>query len=214
LPYADDNPARYPVGVLGVKVVFAHDTEVALAAAVALVNTLDGADDHLTDLAALDEFVEAWGWTGTRTHDAQELGPVRALRPQLRALWDSDEDEVARRVNDMLRAAKALPQLVKHDAWDYHLHATPPEAPLATRMAVEAAMAFVDVVRNRALDRLRVCDMDDCDAVTIDLTKNKSKRYCDGGCSNRAAVAAYRARRATSRGQTSADAATPQAGHV
>jgi predicted RNA-binding Zn ribbon-like protein len=32
--------------------------------------------------------------------------------------------------------------------------------------------------------------------VAIDLTKNKSKRYCDGGCSNRAAVAAYRARKA------------------
>jgi len=176
-------------------VVFAHDTEVALAAAVALVNTLDGPDDHLTDLAALDEFVEAWSWTGTRTHDAHELEAVRALRPQLRALWDSNEDEVVRRVNDMLRAANALPQLVKHDAWDYHLHARP-EAPLATRMAVEAAMAFVDIVRSSGLDRLRVCDMDDCAAVAIDLTKNKSKRYCDGGCSNRAAVAAYRARKA------------------
>jgi predicted RNA-binding Zn ribbon-like protein len=186
----------YPGSLLGVKVVFAHDTEVALAAAVALVNTLDGPDDHLTDLAALDQFVEAWGWTGMRTHDAREFEAVRALRPQLRALWDSDEDEVVRRVNDMLRAANALPQLVKHDAWDYHLHATPAEAPLATRMAVEAAMAFVDIVRSGALDRLRICEMDDCDAVAIDLTKNKSKRYCDAGCSNRAAVAAYRARRA------------------
>ena len=174
--------------------VFAHDTEVALAAAVALVNTVDGADDHLTDLAALDEFVQAWGWTGTRTHDARELEAVRALRPQLRALWDSDKDEAVQRVNDMLRAGHALPQLVKHDAWDYHLHATAPQAPLATRMAVEAAMAFVDLVRNQALDRLRICDMHDCNAVTIDLTKNKSKRYCDSGCSNRAAVAAYRAR--------------------
>jgi predicted RNA-binding Zn ribbon-like protein len=177
-------------------VVFAHDTEVALAGAVALVNTLDGPDDRLTDLAALDEFVEAWGWTGKRTYDARELKAVRALRPQLRALWECNEDEVVRRVNDMLRAANALPQLVKHDTWHYHMHATSPEAPLAIRMAVEAAMAFVDVVRSRGLDRLRVCDMNDCNAVAIDLTKNKSKRYCDGGCSNRAAVAAYRARRA------------------
>lgn len=176
--------------------VFAHDTEVALAATVALVNTLDGADDHLSDGAALDEFVDTWGWTGTRTHDAEELEAVRALRPQLRALWTSDKDQVAQRVNDMLRAGNALPQLAKHDAWDYHLHATAPEAPLATRIAVEAAMAFVDVVRSQALDRLRICDMHDCDAVTIDLTKNKSKRYCDSGCSNRAAVAAYRARQA------------------
>jgi predicted RNA-binding Zn ribbon-like protein len=191
-------------------VVFAHDTEVALAAAVALVNTLDGADDHLTDLTNLDEFVFAWGWTGRRTHDAQELEAVRALRPQLRALWESDKDEVVQQVNDMLRAGNALPQLVKHDGWDYHLHATAPQAPLATRMAVEAAMAFIDVVRSQALDRLRICDMHDCEAVTIDLTKNKSKRYCDSGCSNRAAVAAYRARRAGSAGQTNSAAATVQ----
>ena len=184
--------------------VFAHDTEVALAATVALVNTLDGADDHLTELAALDEFVDTWGWTGTRTHDAQELEAVRALRQQLRALWDSEKDEVVQRVNDMLRAGNALPQLVKHDTWDYHLHATAPEAPFATRIAVEAAMAFIDVVRSQALDRLRICDMHDCNAVTIDLTKNKSKRYCDAGCSNRAAVAAYRARQAATRHNTNA----------
>ena len=194
--------------------VFAHDTEVALAATVALVNTLDGAADHLADLAALDEFVDTWGWTGTRTHDAQELEAVRALRPQLRALWDSEKDEVVQRVNDMLRAGNALPQLVKHDAWDYHLHATAPEAPLATRIAVEAAMAFIDVVRSQALDRLRICDMHDCNAVTIDLTKNKSKRYCDAGCSNRAAVAAYRARQAATRQNTNAATATLLAGHV
>jgi len=193
-------------------VVFAHDTEVALAATVALVNTLDGADDHLTDLAALDEFLDTWGFTGTRTHDAQELEAVRALRSQLRALWASDKDEVAQRVNDMLRAGNALPQLAKHDAWDYHLHATAPEAPLATRIAVEAAMAFVDVVRSQALDRLRICDMHDCTAVTIDLTKNKSKRYCDSGCSNRAAVAAYRARQAAVQPHTAT--ATPHAGRT
>ena len=194
--------------------VFAHDTEVALAATVALVNTLDGAADHLADLAALDEFVDTWGWTGTRTHDAQELEAVRALRPQLRALWDSEKDEVVQRVNEMLRAGNALPQLVKHDAWDYHLHATAPEAPLATRIAVEAAMAFIDVVRSQALDRLRICDMHDCNAVTIDLTKNKSKRYCDAGCSNRAAVAAYRARQAATRHNTNAATATLLAGHL
>jgi predicted RNA-binding Zn ribbon-like protein len=186
----------YRPGVTGVKVIFAHDTEVALAAAAALVNTVDGSADRLSDLAALDEFVATWSWTGKRTHDAGELAAVRALRPQLRALWDTDKDDVVRRVNDMLRAAKALPQLVKHDAWDYHLHATAPEAPLATRMAVEAAMAFVDVVRTDRLDRLRICEQDGCGAVAVDLSKNKSKRYCDGACSNRAAVAAYRARKA------------------
>src|SRR5690348_17666730 len=37
-----------------------------------------------------------------------------------------------------------------HDRFDYHLHATPPEAGLDRRMLVEAAMAFVDVIRMRS----------------------------------------------------------------
>ncbi|HET6878508.1 MAG TPA: CGNR zinc finger domain-containing protein, partial [Jatrophihabitans sp.] len=78
--------------------------------------------------------------------------------------------------------------------WDYHLHATPPDAPLADRMAVEAAMAFVDVIRMGELSRLRVCAADDCEDVVVDLSKNRSRRFCDSGCGNRANVAAYRAR--------------------
>ena len=174
---------------------FAHDTEVALAAAAALVNTLDGDQDALTDVAALDAFVQQWGWTGTRRRDAAEHGAVRALRPVLRELWDLDEDGVVVRVNALLHDAGALPQLVAHDDWGYHLHATTPQAPLADRMAVEAAMAFVDVVRQHELDRLSVCGADDCDDVLVDLSKNRSRRYCSTSCANRVNVAAFRARR-------------------
>jgi predicted RNA-binding Zn ribbon-like protein len=176
-------------------VIFAHDTEVGLAAAAALVNTLDG-DDELSDPAALDEFVTSWGWTGERTGDEAELRSVRDLRPRLRQFWDNDEERVVELANTLLQDAKALPQLVRHGEWDYHLHATPPDAPLATRMAVEAAMAIVDVVRSNELGRLRVCDYPGCNNVLVDLSKNRSKRFCEAGCGNRAAVAAYRARKA------------------
>jgi predicted RNA-binding Zn ribbon-like protein len=176
--------------------IFTHDTEVALAGAAALVNTLDGERELLPDPASLDEFVRTWGWTGERDHDNAELQAVRDLRPRLRRPWELDERGTVQLVNELLREANALPQLVKHDQWDYHLHATPSHAPLATRMAVDAAMAFVDVVRGQQLSRLRICAADDCDNVVVDLSKNRSKRYCDGGCGNRAAVAAYRARKA------------------
>jgi predicted RNA-binding Zn ribbon-like protein len=177
-------------------VLFTHDTEVALAAAAALVNTADGEDDQLTDISALDDFVLAWGWTGDFRRDEAELRAVRELRPRLRTIWHSDVDQVVEQVNALLAEARALPQLVRHDEWDYHLHATPPDAPLATRMAVEAAMAFVDVVRAGELSRLRICAFDGCENVVVDLSKNRSKRFCDDGCGNRAAVAAYRARKA------------------
>jgi predicted RNA-binding Zn ribbon-like protein len=175
---------------------FTHDTEDALAGAAALVNTLDGERELLPDPATLDEFVRTWGWTGERDHDDAELHAVRDLRVRLRRLWEVDEKGIVHLVNELLREANALPQLVKHDQWDYHLHATPPQAPLATRMAVEAAMAFVDVVRGKELSRLRICAAHDCLSVVVDLSKNHSKRYCDAGCGNRTAVAAYRARKA------------------
>ncbi len=175
---------------------FAHDTEIALAGAAALVNTQQRERDELTDVASLDAFVQQWGWTGARRGDAAELDAVRRLRPRLRRLWELDEDGVVELVNQMLREAGALPQLVTHDDWGYHLHATPSQAPLADRMAVEAAMAVVDVVRLQQLDRLSTCSADDCDDVLVDLTKNRSRRYCSTSCANRINVAAFRARRA------------------
>lgn len=186
------------VDLTGVKMIFAHDTEVSLVEAAALVNTAGAEVEHLPDVAALDAFIDHYQWTGRRDHDEAELRGVRALRPRLREIWDAGEaheDRVVDIVNQLLRDGRALPQLVKHDHWDYHLHATPPEAPLATRMAVDMAMAFVEVVRRKELGRLRLCEYPGCADVVIDLSKNRSKRYCDGGCGNRAAVNAYRARK-------------------
>jgi predicted RNA-binding Zn ribbon-like protein len=182
----------------GVKVLFTPDTEIALIAAAALVNTAD--EERLPDVESLDRFVAQWGWTGQRKRDEAELKSVRQLRPRLRELWQADEERVVEIINGLLRESQALPQLVKHDEWDWHLHATPPHAPLATRMAVEAVMAFVDVVRAKELSRLRICDYPGCGNVVIDLSKNRSKRFCDNGCGNRAAVAAYRARKAAASG--------------
>lgn len=175
---------------------FTDDTAYALRGAAGLANTLpgDGAD-RLTTVEALDAFVAAWRWTGSRTHDDTEVQQVRALRPTIRRLWTADEATVVEQVNRLLAQAAAVPRLVNHDGWGWHLHATPPEAPLATRMAVEAAMALVDVVRAGALDRLGQCAADDCDNLVVDLSRNRSRRYCESGCGNRAAVAAYRARR-------------------
>jgi predicted RNA-binding Zn ribbon-like protein len=174
--------------------IFAHDTEVALAAAAALVNTAQNDSESLATVKQLDEFARTWGWTGSRTHDAHELASVQALRPTLAQLWTADEDHAVNIVNKLLRSGHALPQLVKHDEWDYHVHATASDAPLAERMAVEAAMAMSDVIRMKELDRLQMCAGTDCSDVFVDLSKNRSRRFCSSTCSNRTNVAAYRAR--------------------
>ena len=176
--------------------IFAYDTEVGLVSAAALVNTAARDSELLADPAALDVFLTEQQWSGARTGSTDELAEVTTLRPVLRRFWELDEVGAVALVNRLLRDANALPQLVRHDHWDWHLHATQPEAPLATRMAVEAAMAMIDVIRTGEMSRLRVCAADDCDAVVVDLSKNRSKRYCAvGNCGNRAHVAAYRKRR-------------------
>jgi predicted RNA-binding Zn ribbon-like protein len=124
---------------------------------------------------------------------------VRALRDHLRRFWAiRDRDSAARYVNDLLAETGARPFLTKHDAFDWHLHLTHDDAPLASRIGAEAAMGFLDLIREDQLGRLRTCAAADCDDVLVDLSKNRSKRYCDtGNCGNRTNVAAYRARRRT-----------------
>ncbi len=174
---------------------FTHDTETSLNWTAALVNTGRGGQEQLPDVAALDVFVDQWQWTGSRTHDQAELDAVRALRPRFAQLWEMSEDEAVGLVNQLLRESNALPQLVRHDGWEYHVHATSPDVPLADRMAVDVAMAMADVIRTGQLARLRHCAAADCDDVLVDLSKNRSRRFCTLTCANRVNVAAFRSRR-------------------
>ncbi|WP_460628609.1 CGNR zinc finger domain-containing protein [Intrasporangium mesophilum] len=186
----------------GVNSVFTHDAEEALQWGAELVNTMPGSvpgdtsADTLTTLDDLRDFFEGKPWTGRFDRDAAELEAVRALRPRLRQFWESSEPDVVEMVNVMLAEAGAVPRLVNHDDIGWHVHATPLDAPLDQRMAVEFAFAMIDVVRADGLDRLRVCEAEDCDDVVVDLSKNRSRRYCDGGCAAKAHTAAYRARKA------------------
>jgi predicted RNA-binding Zn ribbon-like protein len=175
-------------------VVFTHDTEAALLAAVALVNTAVE-PDTLTTHEDLVEFLDEHEFTGVRRGDDAELEGVRRLRPRLRALLTSERDEAADLVNQMLVADRALPQLVRHGGHDWHIHAVGADAPLEARIAVETAMAMVDVIRADETSRLGVCASSTCDGLVLDLSRNRSRIFCSTACSNRAAVAAYRSRR-------------------
>jgi predicted RNA-binding Zn ribbon-like protein len=173
---------------------FTHDTTASLLAAVALVNSAEE-PDTMTDPAQLDAFFVEHGYTGSRANDAAELEAVRALRAPLRRLLTSDRDTTVELVNEVLARHHVVPQLVRHDGFDYHLHATDPSTPLADRIAVETAMAMVDVIRADEMSRLSVCADDTCGGLVLDLSRNRSRRYCSTACGNRIAVAAYRARK-------------------
>ena len=179
---------------------FTYDTEVALISAAALINTGKEHPDQLGTTADLARFLDEQRFSGFRAGTRAELHAVQELRHELEVIWLSTEAGAVEQVNRILRSTNALPQLVRHDDWDWHLHATESSAPLRDRMATEAAMALADVIRGHELDRLRTCAADDCQGAVLDLSRNRSKRYCaTGNCGNRMHVKAYRARLARER---------------
>lgn len=171
-----------------------HDTELNLRAAVALVNSAEP-PDTLTTLDELDEHFRQWGYTHWSTRKRSDLDQIRSLRSELRDLLTGSRAHGVEIVNRWLREAGAVPQLVRHDDVDWHIHALADTAALAERIRVETALAMIDVIRADEMSRLGICAGSDCEGVVLDLSRNRSKIFCDSTCSNRAAVAAYRARK-------------------
>ncbi|WP_062516658.1 CGNR zinc finger domain-containing protein [Demequina gelatinilytica] len=171
---------------------FAHDTAEALESGVFLSNS-ELEPDTLTSLDELVEFFDRFGYTGRRP-TSDDLEPVRAIRTPLRHLFLASRDDAVPQINAILAEQHALPQLVRHGEVDWHIHATSDDQPLHVRILVETAMAMIDVIRSHELQRFSRCAMDDCEGVVLDLSRNRSRKYCTVTCTNRAAQAAFRAR--------------------
>ncbi|MGX6600537.1 CGNR zinc finger domain-containing protein [Micromonosporaceae bacterium Da 78-11] len=178
---------------------FAPDTEEALEFVVALANTDPGAsrrgDDEISTVDRLADLLARYPYSGRIDHDETELREVQRTRALLRQVWLLDRDEAVAAVNKMLRDAKALPYLARHDTLDWHMHATAADAPLAERIRVEAALALADVIRMNETGRLRECGADNCTGLVLDLSRNGSKRFCTVRCGNRMNMIAFRERR-------------------
>ena len=174
--------------------VFGHDTVADLESAAFLANS-ELEPDTLTDFQHLEAFFDDFGYTSARPKKS-DLEPVRAIRTTLRALFKTSRDRAVPLVNEILAEQQALPQLVRHGDVDWHIHATADDSPLASRILVETAMALIEVIRADEFARFGECEMDDCDGIVLDLSRNRSRKYCSVTCTNRAAQAAYRARQA------------------
>jgi predicted RNA-binding Zn ribbon-like protein len=177
---------------------FTPDTEDAIAFLIALGNTAPAAsrsgDDELATTASLTALVDEHGYSGRFDRDDAELASVVRVRDELRVMWTLPRDELVAEINRWLREVNALPFLVRHDRFDWHLHATEADAPLADRMRAEGALALAEVVRADATGRMRVCAADDCTGLLLDQSRNGSKRFCSVRCGNRVNQQGFRER--------------------
>ena len=173
--------------------VFTPDVSDALGAAAELANSAQD-PDALETLAELTEFFDRWRYTGRRPRTRADLEAMREARPLLRAMLTADRETAVELVNTVLAEQQAIPQLVRHDHLDWHVHAIDEDRPLPERVLVETAMALIDLVRADEMERLGICAASDCDAVVVDFSRNRSRKFCSTTCGNREAQAAYRAR--------------------
>ncbi|MFK0254721.1 CGNR zinc finger domain-containing protein [Streptomyces sp. NPDC090445] len=176
-----------------------HDTRGALDVVVALVNTAAEADqpDGLADIGSLREFVREYKISDVGDLGARDLAGVRAVRGKFAQIFGAPHTRAAAGlINELVATAGTTPQLTNHDGYDWHVHYFAPGASLGDHLAADGGMALAFIVVSGEEERLRRCEAPDCRRAFVDLSRNRSRRYCDSRtCGNRLHVAAYRARR-------------------
>lgn len=179
--------------------IFSHDTEHALLCVVDLVNSApgSGSPELLGDVEALQRFVDRNGVSETGPLSEGDVDAVHRLRGPLRSVFTASDDRAAARaVNAVVARSPVTPRLTDHDGYHWHMHYFSPGASLDEHLAVDCGIALGLVIAAGERERLRVCEAPDCEQVLVDLSRNRSKRYCDARtCGNRLHVAAYRERR-------------------
>ncbi|MER6118298.1 CGNR zinc finger domain-containing protein [Streptomyces sp. NPDC001743] len=182
-----------------------HDIRIALDVVVDLVNTApDGGQpeggppvDGLADIEALYAFAARHRVSGVRELDGKDLRAVHDVRARFAEVFAAADARVAASlVNALVAAAGTTPQLSNHDGYDWHVHYFAPDASLADHLAADCGMALAFIIVAGETERLRRCEAPDCRRAFVDLSRNRSRRYCSSRtCGNRLHVAAYRARR-------------------
>ncbi|MFD9538871.1 CGNR zinc finger domain-containing protein [Streptomyces sp. NPDC060022] len=176
-----------------------HDTRIALDTVVDLVNTAPESEpaDGLPDVDALYDFAERHLISGVGELGEKDLRAVQDVRTLFAEVFAApDARTAADLVNRLVAAAGTTPQLTNHDGYDWHVHYFAPDASVSDHLAADCGMALAFIVVAGEQERLRRCEAPDCRRAFVDLSRNRSRRYCSSRtCGNRLHVAAYRARR-------------------
>ena len=152
--------------------------------------------ERLATLADLQRFLREYGFPAEQRLSDEDLATVRRLSSALREVVEADHDEtVSKRLNELLEGARVRAGLVAdaEGGWRIGLAAGASLEPVA-RLATEAVLGLALALQCHGRDRLRTCAAVPCREVFIDLSRNRSRRYCSDRCANRHNVAAFRER--------------------
>ncbi|GFH38629.1 CGNR zinc finger domain-containing protein [Streptomyces pacificus] len=178
-----------------------HDTRIALDVVVDLVNTAPGRDgpgqDGLAEVSSLSTLVEKYSISDVGDLGQKDLDAVREVRNRFENVFAAPDARTASElINRLVASAGTTPRLTDHDGYDWHVHYFAPGASVAEHLAADCGMALAFMIVAGEQERLRRCEAPGCGRAFVDLSRNRSRRYCDSRtCGNRLHVAAYRARR-------------------
>ncbi len=175
---------------------FTHYTDAAVQTAADLVNSIGSTtgNEYLGTPEAVHEFMEAHEISHSGRVTQEDVAELHRLRERLRAAFEAPgEAETSRILNELIAETETTPRLTNHDG-DWHFHYTPDEASLGRRVATITAMGLAMVIAQYGRERFGICAADSCKDVFVDMSRNRSRRYCNEICSTRMNVAAYRTR--------------------
>jgi len=164
-------------------------TATDLELAVLLLNSVDlleePADRMAADLAWWRRALTRNGHADlAAAQDDRDLPGLRGLRATIRAVFEAEDAEQARRLlNDALADAAAVVQV------------TPSGLAVTGGLAGRLLFAVAGHVAEHGTDRLGICASDPCRCAYVDRTRAGTRRYCCTLCTDRAAARAYRRRR-------------------
>lgn len=177
----------------------ASHLEQVLGSLVALVNSAPPAAevDELATLQGVRAFINERIITEVARPSVADIAALRLVREQLRTIVQETDVEVRiRMVNAALASSTTQPRLADHDGLGLHLHFFPRNARVADHLYTDCAMAVAELMVSGEDSRLKQCAVPECGRVFLDMTRNRSRAYCDSRkCGNRVHAAAYRERR-------------------
>ena len=127
-----------------------------------------------------------------------DLDALLLLRDEFRGFFvacsQGNGTDAAERLNELLIQYPVHPQLSGHDGQPWHVHFTE-SGSMADKYAAGAAMGLAVRLAELRLERFGVCQAAPCRGVFVDVSANRTRRYCSDRCASRANVIAYRARK-------------------
>jgi predicted RNA-binding Zn ribbon-like protein len=175
---------------------FTHYSDQCMQSAADLVNTRGhpSGNEYMGTPELAKEFLLTHDFSGITKVTGDDLAELHSVRDRLEEVFYApDEATATRLINDLLEEYEVKPYLTDHDG-RWHLHYAPKGSPVGRGVAADVVMGLATLIADYGFDRFGICAAENCGDVFVDMSRNKSRRFCNDVCSSRTNVAAYRAR--------------------